>query len=105
MKNKYIGNRLITTGQRIYKVENEKSTLISWSIRCCKICKKFLSKHQLKYCKKCAKTVHQEQNVKCNTKHKDRVLRLQKKSYYACGGALRKRIYRHVENYNIGDII
>jgi hypothetical protein len=55
---KYLGNGLEVTGSRAYQIishgkDNIEHKLLTWSQRRCKKCQRFLSKKEIKLCKRC----------------------------------------------------
>jgi len=72
------------------------AVLVIWSQRRCVRCKRFLSKHQQKYCGACSYKVQKEQDDKSRTKWNK-----QNRSNMI----LRSFVYRNADKLNVGDII
>jgi hypothetical protein len=73
-------------------------SLVTWTQRRCEKCKRFLSKHQQKYCSKCAPEKHKVDSMERNRKY-------YKDSEFLIKEKLRHKVYWNAEKFNIGDSI
>ena len=95
---KTLGNSFFIRGNRVFKtitINGKKITkLVTWSQRRCERCKKFLSKRQKKYCKKCSYIVYREDTLKSR-----------RKPLYREEGRLRAKVEWHADSFNVGDLV
>ena len=83
--------------------------LLVWTDRRCK-CGRFLSKIQKKYCSRCAQKVSKEKHNLITREwgklNRNKVNEENKKVYHRDGhGLLKLRVYRHVDEINVGDYV
>jgi hypothetical protein len=69
-------------------------SVVTWSQRNCQRCKRFLGRRELKYCDRCRLIIQKEQ-------HKD----YRHLAEYREDNILRARVYRHVDEINVGDYV
>jgi len=101
---KSLGNSYSSSGNRVrfaYRDSGKSKTLyklVTWSQKRCKICQRFLSIKQQKYCDKCAEKVKKEQDKGCNRKR-------HMNPDFVSENKLRSFVYRNADKLNVGDII
>jgi len=100
MTTKSLGNSCYSAGNRVFlstwKDGKKIIRLVSWSQKRCKICQRFLSLKQIKYCDRCADKVHREQSIKSSKENYPK---------HFSKHRLRNLVYRHADTINIGDIV